>query len=135
MKSNEGSYTRTIADQVVGIYQEVKLDPVSSKSFSFNVSFDPDYSTICIADMACNASAKTDPEYDAFKDSMEADLAEQTFYEENKAWPYETTLEYQCQRGQSFRGGNNETLRNQSMSCKWDGSWDVGVALDTCYCK
>ena len=77
MKSNEGSYTRTIADQVVGIYQEVKLDPVSSKSFSFNVSFDPDYSTICIADMVCNTVSKTDSGYDAFKDSMEADLAGQ----------------------------------------------------------
>ena len=120
---------------MIGVYQEVKLDPVSSKSFSFNISFDPDYSTICIADIACNTSAKTDPEYGAFKASMEANLAEQTFYVENRTWPYEATLEYQCQRGQSFVGDNNQTLGNQSMSCQWDGTWDASVTLDTCICE
>ena len=113
----------------------MKLDPVSTRSFSFNVSFDPDYSTICIADMVCNTISKTDSGYDTFKATMETDLAGQTFYEENQAWPYETTLQYFCERGQSFRGGNNETIRNQTISCLWDGSWDVSVALDTCYCK
>ena len=135
LKGNTGTFTRTFAPQVVGIYQEINLDPVSTRAFAFNVTFDADYSTVCIADIACETSAKTDSGFAAFKSAMEADLAAQTFYENDVAWAYEATLEYQCRRGQSFQSAANETLKNQTTSCKWDGTWDANVSLDTCFCK
>ena len=135
MKGNTGAFTTTIAPQVVGIYQEINLDPVSTRTFAFNVSFDADYSTVCIADIACETSAKTDSGFTAFKSAMDADLAAQTFYEKDVAWPYEATLVYQCRRGMSFQGADNATLKSQTTSCKWDGTWDANVSLDTCFCK
>ena len=134
-KGNTGTFTRTFAPQVVGIYEEINLDPASTRTFAFNVSFDADYSTVCIADIACETSAKTDSGFAAFKSAMDADLAAQTFYERDVAWPYEAALEYRCRRGQSFLDAGNQTLMNQTTSCKWDGTWDSNVSLDTCYCK
>lgn len=56
--SSDGSWEETFAPQVVAIYADIGLDPMSSRALEFSVHFDPDYSTACIEDIKCGRCNK-----------------------------------------------------------------------------
>ncbi len=65
----------SIAPQVIGAYELLELDPVSTTNVSFTVAFPTDYSTACIEAMECTRIGRNDPGYDTFEDDMETALA------------------------------------------------------------
>ncbi len=74
-------FTTTLAPQVIGVYDQLELDPVSAKDVAFNVSFDPDLSTACIEDIECSRCSRSSADCgDAFKERALADLAQVCTY-------------------------------------------------------
>ena len=59
-----GSWERTFAPQVVAIYADIGLDPVSTRAVEFSVQFDPGYSTACIEDIQCDRCDKRNWNWD-----------------------------------------------------------------------
>ena len=52
---------------------------------------------------------------------------QESFYEPNKTWSYETVLEYRCPVGKSFHL-NHPTepalmVPSINISCQWDSAW------------
>jgi hypothetical protein len=46
-------YPSQSAPQVIGIYQNIKIDPASTGLLDFKVMFDQEYSTACIEKITC----------------------------------------------------------------------------------
>ena len=133
----ESNYATAFAPQVVGIYTYMKLTQTSEGVFEFIVNFDPDYSTACIVNIWCSSESKNESplsvtlyETDtSFFDKHLADLSEDTFFESNVTWTYETSLEYRCPKAMSFV---DDSL-SQTFKCEWDGNWTSSQAtLKTC---
>ena len=123
----ESSYATTFAPQVVGVYKYIKLTQTSEGVIEFIVNFDSDYSTACIEKIWCSSEDRNDSPlsftlYEAdtsFFDKHLADLSEDTFFEPNVTWTYETSLEYRCPKAMSFE---DDSLL-QTFQCEWDGNW------------
>ena len=59
-----GSWERTFAPEVVSIYSDIRLDPVSIRAVEFSVQFDGYYSSACIEDIKCERCDKRDWNWD-----------------------------------------------------------------------
>ena len=135
----EANYATTFAPQVVGIYKYIKLTQTSEGVFEFIVNFDPNYSTACIESIWCSSEDRNDSplrsslslyESDtSFFDKHLKDLSEDTFFEPNKTWTYNTSLEYRCPIAMAFEDGS----LSQTFECQWDGNWtNFGQGLKAC---
>ena len=69
-----GAYHHTSGgvDQVVGIFEEIRLDPESEKVVNFTVEFPPEYGTVCIMNVTCDTCSR----FVSGCDSFEADRVE-----------------------------------------------------------
>ena len=59
-------------DQVVGIFEEIRLDPESTKMVNFTVEFPAWYGTACIMNVTCDTCSR----FVSGCDSFEADWVE-----------------------------------------------------------
>ena len=59
-------------DQVVGIFEEIRLDPESEKVVNFTVEFPPEYGTACIMNVTCDRCSR----FVSGCDSIESDWVE-----------------------------------------------------------
>ena len=59
-------------DQVVGIFEEIRLDPESTKMVNFTVEFPAWYGTACIMNVTCDRCSR----FDSGCDTFEADRVE-----------------------------------------------------------
>ena len=124
----EANYNLTFAPQVAVIYKYTSLDPQENGVIEFIVNFDPDYSTACFEKIWCSSEDRNELPLSynlymtdtSFYDKHLADLKEDTFFEPNATWTYETLLEYRCPIAMAFE--DNST--SQKFECKWDGNWD-----------
>ena len=57
---------------MVGIYSDIRLDPVSRRKIAFNVSFESIYSTACIEAIECFWKNRSDHDFDSFFGDMKA---------------------------------------------------------------
>ena len=68
---------RSLAPQVIGVYEEMGLDPDSSRAIFFNIDYDADYSTACIESIECDkCNIYTEPHCATFVEDKSAALAE-----------------------------------------------------------
>ena len=54
-------------DQVVGIFEEIRLDPMSAKVVNFTVEFPPEYGTACIMNVSCGTCSRFESSCDSFE--------------------------------------------------------------------
>ena len=124
----EANYNLTFAPQVVAIYKYTSLDPQENGVIEFIVNFDPDYSTACIEKIWCSSEDRNELPLTytlyqtdtSFYDKHLVDLSEDTFFEPNATWTYETLLDYHCPIAMAFEDDST----SQTFKCQWDGNWD-----------
>ena len=131
-----GYETKTVSEQVYAIYEHIALDPVTTRSVVFEVTFDSDYSTICIEEAECSRCSELDTAVcDNFYEDKMSVLSEETFYEA-KSWPYDTRFEYRCGPGRGFVDPDGVTIhQTQEMRCNWTADWEPTSALMSCKCE
>ncbi len=131
------NFETTFAPQVVGVYEELGLDPVSTKDLEFEVEFDGDYSTACIEDMECGMCDRyADPAgCSGFYPEQKSALHDDPLFTPGVQWPYDTQLEYRCAPARAFEKADGSQHQSLTKSCQWDGTWSPDNTLPKCVCE
>ena len=68
-------FVRTISEQVIGLHEEVSIDPMSTATIDLDIAFPKEYSTLCIEWADCQRCSKNDVGCGAFIEDQNTSIS------------------------------------------------------------
>ena len=68
-------FVRTISEQVIGLYEEVSIDPMSTANIDLDIAFPGEYSTLCIERADCHRCSRNDAGCDTLVEDQNASIS------------------------------------------------------------
>ena len=59
-------FVQTTSEQVIGLYEERSIDPVTTATIDLTIAFPKEYSTLCLVKADCSRCSKNDAGCDTF---------------------------------------------------------------------